>query len=407
MSPAEFAARMASFGQAPPKIAVAVSGGPHSLALALLAQGWRPVLALIADHGLRPESGIEAAGVRDMLAARGIEARILPLRLPTGPAMQERARNARLAALLRCCEEEKIPWLLLGHHRMDQAETVLLRAARGSGPHGLAGMPAMRQTAEALILRPLLDVSPAAMEAVCTAAGLAPVRDPSNDDAAFARVRARRALADPDGEGPRVAALVAAAAGFARRRVADETALLERLAGLDIRSDGTAQVSPAILGHDGTAHLLLARLLKVMGGRRHAPARAEVAALLEAGAGTLGGAWWRRDGWLVREPALVAPPVPAVAGAWWDGRWHLSRGHPGCMLGALGGGSARRAALPGLWRDGVLVSASSPDLHFRPLGGPLDAVFRPLPQIRHSPGANVSYVMGNPGTTPGIGNLTL
>ncbi len=404
MTAEEFAERMTSFGAAPPLVAIAVSGGPHSLALTLLARDWARaaglrLVALIAEHGLRTESAAEAAGVRTMLGELGIEARILPLGLSAGPAMQERARTARMAALLATCDALDARWLLLGHHRMDQAETVLLRAARGSGPFGLAGMPAMRQAPEAWLLRPLLDTPPAALEAICAAAGLRPVRDPSNLDAGFARIHARLSLADPGGEGPGVAALVAAARGFGRRRVAAELAVLERLRAIEIRLDGTARVDRAALGQDAVAGHLLGRLLRFVGGAAHAPAHADVTALIQAGQGTLGGAWWRRDGWLLREPSLVAPPVQAAAGAWWDGRFHLQRGRAGCMLGALGGENPRRAALPALWRDGELlavphlrVGEAMPDLSFRPVGGPLDAVFRPLPQIRHSPGANVTYV---------------
>ena len=405
MNPADFAARMASFGPAPARVAVAVSGGPHSLALAWLARGWAreagiELVALIAEHGLRAESAAEALGVRAMIEGAGIAARILPLDLAAGPAMQERAREARLSALLAECHAADARWLLLGHHRMDQAETVLLRAARGSGPSGLAGMPAMRRTAEAWLLRPLLDVTPAALEAVCATAGLAPVRDPSNDDERFARIRVRLSLADPGGTGPRVAALAAAADAFGRRRVAVEEAMLARLPAVTLRMDGTARIDRPALGRDAVAQLLLGRMLRAVGGNRHAPAHADVAALLHAGQGTLGGAWWHRDGWLVREPALVPPPVAAVAGAWWDGRFHLANAWPGCRLGALGSGGPRRAALPALWRGDeciatphVGVGKPVPGLTFRPIGGPVDAVFHLLPQMSHSPGANVTYVM--------------
>ena len=155
----------------------------------------------------------------------------------------------------------------------------------------------------------------------------------------------------------------------------------------------TARVPPATLGHDDCAERLLALLLRAIGGAAHAPAAAQVRRLLQAGHGTLGGAWWRRDGWLLREPALVAPPIEATAGARWDGRFHLSHARPGCLLGAVGGGSARRAALPALWCEGTMICAGpSESLTFRPIGGPVDAVFRPMPQLGHSPGANVTYV---------------
>ncbi|MBR0674538.1 ATP-binding protein, partial [Neoroseomonas soli] len=89
-------APLGPFGPSP-RIAAGVSGGPHSLALALLAAEWArarggDLLALVADHGLRPESGAEAEGVAALLAARGIAARVLRLGLAGGPGLQERAR---------------------------------------------------------------------------------------------------------------------------------------------------------------------------------------------------------------------------------------------------------------------------------------------------------------------------
>ena len=96
-------APLGPFGPAP-RLAAGVSGGPHSLALALLADRWArrrggDVLALVADHGLRPESAAEAAHVHGLLAGCGVAAQVVRLGLATGPSMQERARAARLAAL--------------------------------------------------------------------------------------------------------------------------------------------------------------------------------------------------------------------------------------------------------------------------------------------------------------------
>lgn len=414
MNPDTFAAAMAGFGPAPARVAVAVSGGPHSLALALLAQAWAAprgvaLRALVAEHGLRAESAAEAAAVAAMLTSQGIACEVIPLGLAGGGAMQARAREARLAALLAACREWRAPWLLLGHHRLDQAETLLLRAGRGEGQAGLAGMPALRPLAEALLLRPLLGTPPAALEAVCAAAGLTPVRDPSNDNPAFARIRARRRLADPGGAGPAAGALADAAAAFAARRARLEEALLDRMAAaVALLPCGAARIDRARLGRDGVALELLARLLRAVGGAAHAPSHPNVNRLLAAGAGTLGGAWWRRDGWLLREPALVAPPVEARAGALWDGRFHLAEAMPGCLLGALGGGvrahsslpAALRSGLPALWRDGEIIAAphlgigkALPSLVFRPQGGPVGAVFAAFAHLGHSPGGNPTYVM--------------
>ncbi|CAH0286505.1 tRNA lysidine(34) synthetase TilS [Roseomonas sp. CECT 9278] len=363
------------FGAAP-RIALGVSGGPHSLALALLADRWArarggDALALVADHGLRADSAAEADGVAAMLGARGMAVRVLRLGLAGGAGLQARARAARLAALGAAAAAEGRPWLLLGQHRGDQAETLLFRALRGSGPAGLAGMAPVRDAAGVLVLRPLLGVAPACLEAVVAAAGLAPVRDPSNHDPRFTRVRLRQALADPGGEGAGVAALAAAAAAFARRRDRAEAALAQRLACAgEIRPEGFAWIDPGELGRDGVAAAALAVLARLVGGGGLAPGVGRAAALLAAGHGTLAGAWLRPAAagrWLLaRDPGAVAPAVPASTGARWDGRFRLvGAGCRGWSIGPLGDGAA---ALRG-WVD--LPSA----------------VLRALPAIRDPHGA--------------------
>ncbi len=145
---AAFDALMAPLGpfEPAPRIAIAVSGGPDSLALCLLADRWARArggvaFGLTVDHGLRPESGAEAAQVRRWLAARGMAHRTLrwkgahPL-----SAIQEQARAARLALLTGWCRRAGVLHLLLGHQREDQAETALQRLVRGSGIDGLAAM---------------------------------------------------------------------------------------------------------------------------------------------------------------------------------------------------------------------------------------------------------------------------
>ncbi|MBL6456685.1 tRNA lysidine(34) synthetase TilS [Belnapia sp. T6] len=398
-------APLGPFGPAP-ALAAGISGGPDSLALALLAAEWArarggSLLGLVVDHGLRPESGAETAATIALLAARGIEARLLPLGLPAGSRLQERAREARLTALLEACRAAGRPWLLLGHQQRDQAETLLFRALRGSGPDGLAGMAAARPAGAALILRPLLGIPPARLEAVVAAAGLAPLRDPSNADPRFARVRLRAVL----GEGEAVPALAEAAAAFARRRGREAGPLAARLAAAArLHPEGFAEIDPAELGKDRLAEAALAALLRAVGGGRLAPGRAATAALLERGQGSLAGAVLRprTGGWLLRrEVADLAPPVPARTGTLWDGRFRLvGPGAGDCSLGALGPAAAglRRlapglpaavlSALPSIWCNGVLVAVPGLDYPdperctdfatvFAPAGGPvLDGAFR-------------------------------
>ncbi|WP_426958128.1 tRNA lysidine(34) synthetase TilS [Muricoccus radiodurans] len=363
---------MAPLGPFPPapRLAAGVSGGPHSLAVALLARDWvaargGTLVALIADHGLRTGSDAEAHDVAARLTALSIPARILPLGLSPGPALHERARAARLSALLAAAAAEGAPWLLLGHHRADQAETVAFRALRGSGPSGLAAMAPARPAPEALILRPLLDIPPARLEALV--AGLHPVRDPSNDDPRFARARLRRALDDPEGTAPSTAALADAAAAFAVRRDRLRTAVADRLAACStFHPEGWARLDRAALGEDDTAAVALAAILRSISGAAHPPPRAAVAALLRRGGGTLAGVLWR-DTLLCREPAACAPSVPARPGVVWDGRWRVLSAPAGALIGALESGSsiplafrqlpaAVLATLPALRRDGLLLA---------------------------------------------------
>lgn len=351
---ADFAARMAPlgpFGPAP-RLVAAVSGGPHSLALALLAARWAAarggvLTAAVCDHGLRPDSAAEAAEVAAMLAAHDIPARVLALHVAPGPALQARARAARQAALLAHCAELGAPWLLLGHHRADQAETLLLRALAGSGAAGLAGMAPARAAPEALLLRPLLGVAPARLEATVAALGLVPVRDPSNADPRFARARLRATLADPGGEGAATVALAGAAARFAARRGVAAAEVAARLAAAArVHEAGFARLDLAALGRDAAAAAVLGALVRVVGGGRFVPPVAGVARLLAAGQGSLGGAVLRRDGLLLREAAALGPPVAAVPGAVWDGRFRLaSGGGPGLELGPAGE-AARRLPRP-------------------------------------------------------------
>lgn len=399
----EFATLMVPLGPygAAPAIAVAVSGGPHSLALALLARDWvrlrgGSLLALIADHGLRPESAAEARAVAATLHGADIAARILTLGLAAGPRLQERAREARLSALLDACAAAGSPWLLLGHHRADQAETLLFRALRGSFAAGLAAMAPVRPAEAGLILRPLLGVAPARLEAVCARHGLEPVRDPSNLDDRFARIRLRAALRDVGGEGagsiaPEGAgsiALAAAATAFARRRERDDRAVAVRLAAAtELRPEGFAFIDPGALGLDRIAVAALARLIRLVAGAPHGPSRAATRHLLGAGAGTLGGAWLRPAAggrWLLqRDLGGLAPDQPARAGMLWDGRFRLRGAIPdGLRLvagRATGPGvpSGARRGMPVL-RDGHnrLVGSDSvgypggdPCFRFAPRGG--------------------------------------
>ena len=185
-------------------IGIAVSGGPDSLALLILAAEARPlqVEAATVDHALRPESRAEAEMVAQLCEQLGVPHTILTATWDGKPesAIQERARAMRYRLLGQWGRERGLKAILTAHHLDDQAETFLMRLARGAGVRGLAGMRRVARVpgGELAIVRPLLGWRHSELEAVCAAANVEPVQDASNEDEQFERVRIRKALAGAD-----------------------------------------------------------------------------------------------------------------------------------------------------------------------------------------------------------------
>jgi tRNA(Ile)-lysidine synthase len=179
------------------ELGIAVSGGPDSLALLLLAAAAFPgrVRAATVDHRLRPESAGEAAFVGGICAGLGVPHATLTPGEPIRGNVQSAAREVRYGLLADWAAREEIACLLTAHHADDQAETLLMRLNRGAGLSGLAAIRAAATIAGVRVLRPLLGWRRAELEAVCTAAGLDPVDDPSNADPNYDRARLRAALA--------------------------------------------------------------------------------------------------------------------------------------------------------------------------------------------------------------------
>lgn len=333
-----FAGLMAPFApfETAPRLAVAVSGGRDSLALALLADAWArerggAVLALTVDHGLRAESAAEAARAGEWLTARGIAHRVLAWQGDKPAAnLQAAAREARYALLRRACGEAGILHLLTAHHRDDQAETLLLRLGRGSGLFGLAGMAAESVFPECRLLRPLLPVSREALAATCRAFDQPWIDDPSNGRADYARVRLRGLAPLLAAEGLTAERLAATADRLGRARAAQESAVAAVLAAaVDLHHDlGFAALDPdpLLAAPEEVGLRALAAVLACVGGGAYAP-RLES---LEGAYGRLGQEPLtvagcrivrRGGGWIVcREAGRAAAPVPLAAGAW-DGRW--------------------------------------------------------------------------------------
>lgn len=298
-------ARLAGADQGP--MALAVSGGPDSLALLRLAvDAFAPrVHVLSVDHGLRPEAAAECAMVSRLAAQLGVSHVTLTLGLAPGANMQARAREGRYAAMADWCRTNGVAWLLTAHHADDQAETLLMRLARGSGVAGLAGIRPCTRLAGVSLLRPLLGVRRAVLAEIVSRAGWSAADDPSNRDPAFDRTQARALLQAADWlSAERVAA--------AARHLADAEDALGWAADLAVRTRLHVAADGLFLDPEGLPAELLRRLLLAglaqLGATPEGPALQHLIVRLSEGrAGTLGPARVdvTRDGlWRIR----AAPP---------------------------------------------------------------------------------------------------
>jgi len=183
------------------KLGIAVSGGPDSLALLLLAAAARParIEAATVDHQLREGSRGEADFVRSICDRLGVRHAILTADVGRGSSLQAQARAARYDALGEWAIKRDLDAVATGHHVDDQAETLLMRMARGAGLGGLVGVRYKRPLEPGVTLvRPLLEWRRAELAAVVAAAGLTPVDDPANRDPRHDRSRVRGMLAEAD-----------------------------------------------------------------------------------------------------------------------------------------------------------------------------------------------------------------
>lgn len=199
-----FSAGLDRIAPADSKLGIAVSGGPDSLALLLLAHSARPgrIEAATVDHRLREGSRQEAETVAAVCKRLEVPHAILTAEWKRAPqtAIQERARAERYRLLARWAGERGLNAIATGHHVDDQAETFLMRLSRGAGARGLAGMRPVTFVpgAKLRLVRPLLGWRRSELEELCSAADVSPAEDPSNSDDRFERVRVRNALGQAD-----------------------------------------------------------------------------------------------------------------------------------------------------------------------------------------------------------------
>jgi len=358
--------------QLPDHLAVACSGGSDSMALALLAAEWCGargimVTALVVDHRLRRESSVEARQVAAWLRERRIATRILPWtgRKPKANR-QAAARDARYRLLQGWCRANDVRHLLLAHHMEDQAETVLLRAIRGSGVEGMSAMVPRRDLADGVqLLRPLLDIGRDRLRAALRVRGQAWIEDPSNRDPSYARVRVRQALAGLGGGDELIRHLARTASNMARAGaalVSVTDTLLAACAALQSAGYAWLLPEPFFAAPEEIRLRALARLLGQVGGETLPPRLDSLQRLATALAqpGFAGASLHRcrlvplqgrilvcREARFLPPPLRVTAPLPAL----WDGRFRLSQAAAvpaGLHLAPLGNDN-----FPGLSGSGI------------------------------------------------------
>ncbi|WP_233192859.1 tRNA lysidine(34) synthetase TilS [Acidimangrovimonas sediminis] len=380
-----------AFDRAPACLGVAVSGGGDSLALLHLLHDWAAshgtaLTVATVDHGLRPEAAEEAAMVARVCAGLGIPHQTLRWRDWDGRGnLSDAARRGRYALLAGWALGQGAAAVALGHTLDDQAETVLMRLARGSGVDGLSAMAPVRRSGRMLWLRPLLRVTRARLRAVLEARGLKWAEDPTNDDPAYDRVRARQALALLAPLGVDARGLAATAGRMAMARAALEAAAL-RLAEDAVQIEAGDVVIDRAALVQAPEETRLRLVAHALGWISSADYRPRLTALTEALGAALQGRKATLSGCLMlprgetlrltREAHAVAG-LTAPPGAAWDGRWRLEGSADKDMhLAALGEGGLALCprwretglprdsliAAPALWRGTTLIAA--------PLAGP-------------------------------------
>jgi len=342
LTPENFVQLFAPFDLGGTRVALAVSGGPDSMAMAWgtkEALGPDKIRAFIVDHGLRTESGEEAAEVQKNLTALGIKADILRWKHEKiDSRLHVLAREARYALLLDACQKEKINSLMLAHHSDDQAETILMRLAKGSGPAGLAGMKDETLRGSIRILRPFLEASKAQLVATCKAHSVPFVLDPSNESDHYARGRLRRveeSLAQEGFTKERLLDLGHRAREAAEAITYYAKAFLQESA--KPTYDGAIELDREALQKcpQATALKVFSLILQTLHKKDFPPKRAALLHLLsflldedKRGASTLQGCLVqkRKDHLLFfREPSAVVDikPITPNQSLIWEGRWHV------------------------------------------------------------------------------------
>ena len=314
----------------PARLGLAVSGGGDSIALMHLAQHWGGAELQIAtvDHGLRPEARQEAAFVAQTARDLGLSHVTLNWEGWSGRGnLQDAARQARRNLLAHWAQQEGLHAVLLGHTQDDQAETFLMRLARGSGVDGLAAMAPMHVESGIRWLRPLLQLTRDELRDWLRARNLQWVDDPSNDDNNFDRIKARQALQHLGPLGLSPARLAETALRMSEARVVLDAAATD--AARDIcrfeHGDFVFDAAPFDALPQDTRHRLVARVLCDVASKPYRPRLSALRAALSSASATLHGCLLTRTAKeirITREQNAVQGLSSPLDGLW-DGRWRV------------------------------------------------------------------------------------
>ncbi|MEM1351483.1 MAG: tRNA lysidine(34) synthetase TilS [Pseudomonadota bacterium] len=370
---------------APARLGVAVSGGGDSLALLVLLARFAkrqglPLFAATVDHGLRQEAAAEARHVGSISAQLHVPHKVLKWDGWDGQGnLQDAARRARYGLLADWARSEGIPMVALGHTIDDQAETVLMRLGRAAGVEGLSAIPERFDRFDITWQRPLLGESRAALRDFLKSENIPWVDDPSNEDPAFDRIKARQALKVLAPLGITPAALAQTAENMRRARAALDARRAQVLKEIAQITAGAIAIPLARLQAepDEIQRLALVSCLNWVARNDYSPRRRSVAAARQAlvakGSATLDGCRLLiKDGtlWVFREYHAVETSK-CRSDQLWDGRWQIAGPDKGVEIAALGAEglaqcsdwratSLPRAALlatPAVWCGTEMVAA--------------------------------------------------
>ncbi len=372
-------------------IGIAVSGGSDSTALMcgifeVMADLKITVSAVTVNHGLRAEAVQEAGFVADLCTRLDVPHDVLSWDGWDGTGnLQDAARRARYGLISAWAQDRGINAVALGHTADDQAETVLMRLGRSAGVTGLSAMAPERTSDGVTWMRPLLTIRRDELRDTLTRQGQTWCDDPSNENLAFDRIKARKALEQLENLGVTVQALTEVAthmqqADHALRVQTHQAAhslVTERFGALRFERSAFFDLP------DEIARRLVNAALRWIAGAPYAPRRSAVAGFMEAmrteAKATLSGCVTQPEDrffWIYRELEAVADEISAP-GAAWDGRWAVTHdAEPRAEARAMGDaglkqlGDWRRASLPrdvlmstpALWLDGDVIGASGHNL---------------------------------------------